>query len=147
MFLTKEDIDKIKLLPIGTILIIDHPNFSKKSPKFIVLLIKDYKEGTLDEIHCMTINSNIPNLHKKSEKRKNHILIKQQDYSFLKYDSYIDCTQIKSAFVKEIFRKESWIRGRITKETKDQILEKINYADDIEDKIRKRIISGLINIT
>ena len=54
MFLTEEDIEEIKSARIGTILRADHPNFSKETPKFVVLLIKDYKRGTLVKIRCLT---------------------------------------------------------------------------------------------
>lgn len=102
---------------------------------FVVVGVdEDYIYGGL------LINSN-PN---KGEQAKNcaflseQHLIRRVDYEFLRYDSFIDCTQIKEIKRSELWKCLSDQLGSLNSCDKDAIMEILSNTDSLSTKEKKR---------
>ena len=74
----------------------DTASFDSKDKMFIVVAC------TQTEFATVYINTNInPNLFKTPEARAAHYQVKKVNNGFLRYDSYIDCSDIKQRKVEE----------------------------------------------
>ena len=92
------------------------------------------------------INSNINiNIRKNPELFNMQALIKKSDYSFLKYDSYIDCHAIslisKDKLLRQIQNERTTFKGFLTDEDIELLLENLRksdlYSEDEKDSFFK----------
>ena len=84
------------------------------------------------------INSNI---FKTDDLRKLHLPILQQEHPFLKYDSFVDCSQLikwKIEYIIEVIsKKPEIVVGNVTDDLLKKIHLTITFADTITNKEKK----------
>jgi hypothetical protein len=84
------------------------------------------------------INSNI---FKTDDLRKLHLPILQQEHPFLKYDSFVDCSQLikwKIEYIIEVIsKKPEIVVGNVTDDLLKKIHLTITFADTITSKEKK----------
>jgi hypothetical protein len=121
-----------ELVAAQSIIVLRIPNFTAIYDKFIVLITSS-ENG--EEIAAVCINTN------RSPKNE-HVIISQADYSFLDYDSHIDCSTIipfNKQWLKELLRNQpERYLGQVSDGLHIDILLKISQSDIITDEARER---------
>jgi len=124
----------------GTALLLKVESFKINHPKYIILtaLSSDKKQ-----ICSVVINTEInKNVYKSEKIRKLHIKIRVEEHDFLKYDSYINCTQLLEYSVKEIEKfikeKPERVLGTVSEEILKKIHNTLTFAETIDNKTKKK---------
>lgn len=116
---------------IGNALLVEVENFNIDHKKYVIIIAL-----TNQDVGFVVINSIInKNIDFTSERHKNNIPIYQSDYSFLCYDSYVNCNSIHKfsiEYVKECISKDpKCVKGSIS----NDMLRKIHYNLSISSTI------------
>ena len=124
-------------IDIGKARLIQIPEFNVSYPKYCIIVALNQSD-----IAGVIINTEInPNIFKAEELRKLHIPILQQDHSFLKYNSFVDCSQLIKwtieHIVEAITNKPEIVVGNVTTELLKKIHLTIIYTDTISNKEKK----------
>jgi hypothetical protein len=99
------------------------------------------------------VNSNInPFIANRPKLLESQVLLKNQDYGFLKHDSYLACHEVINYFtldnIKEELNKDlSRIKGRLNVATRDEIVKILNKNISLTLEQRVIIIKSLNSIT
>ena len=124
-------------IELGKTLLIEIPNFNISYKKYLIIVATNelYIAGVVINTE---VNLNVA----WSEKVKNlHLLIKQQDHSFLKYDSFVDCSKLHKRLIAEICNaiKEnpSMVVGNVTDSFLRELQITITNAKTISIKDKK----------
>ncbi len=87
-------------IELGTAILIKIPDFHINHDKYIILIARD---KTQEFIAYVVINSNVNlNIAKNDYFKKLHLEIKADEPPFLKYDSFIDCSNLREFRTKEV---------------------------------------------
>ena len=97
----------------------------------------------------LIINSEISSwLQQRPAMRDCQVTLRQEEYSFLRHDSFVDCTKairvfaltdLKSQLLEDLDR----IKGQITRETREAIVYAVKTGNTIENRIKLWIIQAL----
>lgn len=116
----------------GSIIVLRIPSFNLEYDKFIVLITPSL-DGS--QMAAVCINT-------KPSPRENHIIIKQNEHSFLSYDSHIDCSSIipfEKKWIEELLQKEpERFLGEISPAQYIDLILKIRASVTITADQRKR---------
>ena len=124
-------------IDIGKALLIKIPDFNVNYPKYcVVVALNNYN------IAGVIINTEInSNIFKTDDLRKLHLPILQRDHPFLKYDSFVDCSQLikwKIEYIIEVIsKKPEIVVGNVTDDLLKKIHLTITFADTITSKEKK----------
>lgn len=125
-------------IDLGKTLLVEIPNFNLPYKKYwiIVATNEKYMAGVI-------INTEInTNVVWNSDLKKLHLLIKQQEHSFLSYDSYIDCSALQKFPFEDIrqaiIRNPQIVVGNVTEEVLRSIHITITTAKTISVKDKKQ---------
>jgi hypothetical protein len=143
----------ISSIPCGKVLIFSHKSFKTDKPKFTVLVYKEINvKGGINQIYCMTINSDIARRHKE-HRCNDYACITAKDYKFLSHaQSYINCINILPIPIKDIVSQYDTLFPRkdkdakISKQTRDDILRIVERLKDIDTATKSKVTSGLKSI-
>lgn len=133
---TKKEFAK-RSIDLGKALLVEIPNFNLSYKKYwIVIAINQ------DLVAGVIINTEInTNVAWNEELKKLHLLIKQEEHSFLSYDSYIDCSKMQKIKFQEIcqaiVKNPQIVVGNITEELLRSIHITITHAKTISIKDKK----------
>ncbi|MDO7742581.1 MAG: hypothetical protein MUP99_02375 [Pedobacter sp.] len=115
-----------------SIIILRIPSFKADYDKFIILLTTSI-DG--EQMAAVCINT-------KPSPKSNHIIIKQSEYDFLKYDSHIDCSVIipfDKNWLKDLLKKEPYrYIGEISAAQYIDIVLKLRNSPSISDAQREK---------
>lgn len=134
-FFTKELREKLTDIEISLkgIILIEIPEFKEaKGEKFAVLIAKSMCNGF---IGMVPINTN-------KTYSGNFVTIKKNDYSFLKYDSYICCDVICEKDITELraylIANPQYVKGEITNFQHSQILYNLSKSKVVTPALKKK---------
>lgn len=125
-------------IDLGKTLLIEIPNFNLPYKKYWIVVATNEKY-----VAGVIINTEInTNVVWNSELKKLHLLIKQQEHSFLSYDSYIDCSALQKFPFEDIrqaiIRNPQIVVGNVTEEILRSIHITITTAKTISIKDKKQ---------
>jgi hypothetical protein len=142
--------DKIELLKTsltpGKILYI-YSNFTNP-PKNKYLIVANLERQLL----FFTINSAVPNfILKNANLLSTQILIKKSDHPFLEHDSFINCNECINCIsfdniFKQIADDGTRIKGTISHNIRDQIIDTLSNSDTISPEHIRLITKNLLGI-
>ena len=125
-------------IDIGKTVLIEIEDFDINYPKYVIIVADNS-----NDIACVVINTEInENCFPSSDIQSLHIKIDQVNHSFLKYDSFINCTEIREFQKHNIieFLKNNPERavGNVSEEILKKIHNTITIAKTITAKDKKR---------
>lgn len=134
----KENFAK-RSIDIGQALLIQIDELNVKYPKYVILVSKDSSETI---VAYVIINTRINETVFPSEYLKSlHITIDKKSHPFLEYDSYVNCSSLKSFNIDEVidFLKENPERavGNVSEEVLRNIHITITGAKTIDKKTKE----------
>lgn len=111
-------------------------------PKYVVLACIEPK------LLCFLINKRIhPFIEKKPHLKQSQILIPRDSHSFLDYDSFIDCKEVKELSLDDVKTQVLSDMGRIKEEisaeVKSTIIKTISASSTITPRLKKWILDSL----
>lgn len=131
------------LLTPTQILLIDCEFTVPPKPKFLLLTAS--KEALL---YFFPINSKINNyILIREELLKCQVTIEKNKHSFLKYDSFIDCSRLiklyRAAIINQINSQKNRIKDFLHYETKQEVISAIAFSPTISPNDKKLILQSL----
>lgn len=125
-------------ISLGKTLLIEVPHFNLPYKKYWIIVATNEKY-----VAGVIINTEInTNIVWNDELKKLHLLIKQQEHSFLSYDSYIDCSALQKfpfeEICKAIIQNPKIVVGNVTDELLRSIHITITTAKTISAKDKKQ---------